>query len=368
MKKKILYGLASLVLIVLAFGVSGFLIKSKPEPKTDAAKHNIMYVKAEKVQLVETEAAMSYPGKVSAFDKVSLAAEVSGKIMQGDVRFKTGESFKKGDVLVNIYAEDVKASLKSGKSNFLQTLSKILPDLKVDYVSEFEKWNNFFNQVDPESPLPELPEIMSDKEKVFMASSNVLASYYTLQQQEINLTRYTIRAPFNGIFKTVNKEIGAVSSPGAELATLIRSDKLEVVVPVFPNDLQWIKKGDKVKIIGNNGIEQFATISRISGFIEDQSVNVYLTYLATGKNSFLEGEYVDAVYGNSIVSGFEIPREALIDNSFVYELKNGKLQKIEVEIIRQLADSYIISGIDASLTIVTESLASVNPSMEYISR
>lgn len=370
MKKKILYGLASLILIVVAFGVSGFLIESKPEPKKDAAKHNVMYVKAEQVELVETEAAMLYRGRVTAYDNVSLAAEVSGKIMQGDVRFKVGENFKKGDILINVYNEDVKASLKSGKSSFLQTLSKILPDLKVDYANEFEKWNNFFNRVDPEKGLPELPEIKSNKEKVFMASNNVLASYYTLVQQEINLTRYSIQAPFNGIFKTVNKEIGAVSSPGAELATLIRSDKLELVVPVFPKDLQWINEGDKVKVSGNKKTNQTATISRISGFVDEetQSVNVYLTYYAANNKSFLEGEYVDVVFGSSIVSGFEIPREAIVDNKFVYELKDGKLQKLQIEIIRQLHDSFIISGIDDAKTIVIESLAAINPNMEYLAR
>lgn len=368
MGKKILYGLAGVLLIVIAFAVSGFLIKSKPEPKTDSKKHNVMYVKVSKVSLVEIKADMTYRGRVSAFDNVSLAAEVSGKIMQGDVRFKTGEGFSKGDVLVNIYSEDVKASLKSGKSSLLQTLSQILPDMKVDYPTEFNKWNRFFYSIDPGKPLPELPEINSNKEKVFLASNNVLASYYNLQKQEINLERYTIRAPFNGSFKTVNKEIGAVSSPGSELATIIRSDKLEVVIPVFPSDLKWIQKGDKIKIVGNNGDEQTATVSRISGFIEDQSVNVYLTYIASGSNRFLEGEYVDAFFSGSKVTGFEIPREALVDKNYVYELKEGKLQKVPVEIKRQLNDKLIISGIDASKTIVTESLASVNANMEYLAR
>ncbi len=368
MKTKIFYGLSGLFLIVIAFAVSGFLIQSKPEPKKDNTTHNSMYVKANKVTLVETDAQMTYRGLVTAYDKVSLAAEVSGKIMAGDVRFKEGESFQKGDIIVHIYSEDVQAALKSGKSNFLQTLSKILPDLKVDYSDEYNKWKSFFNSVDPGEPLPELPKINSDKEKVFMASNNVLASYYSLQQQEINLKRYTIRAPFKGNFKTVNKEIGAVASPGAELATIIRSDKLEVVVPVFPSDLKWLKKGDKVVIANKSGGEQTATISRISGFIVDQTVNVYLTYIASASRSLLEGSYVDAVFSGAKVTGFEIPREALVDKMFVYELNGGKLQKIPVEIKRQLDDMVIISGIDSSKVIVTESLASVNTNMEYLAR
>lgn len=368
MKTKVIYGFAGILLIVIAVGISGFLIKSKPEPKKDNRKHSIIYVKAQEVKLTDTDAKITYRGRVTAFDNISLAAEVSGKIMQGDVRFKTGESFEKDDVLVKIYSEDIEAALKSGKSSFLQTLSLILPDLRVDYSQEYDKWNDFFNSIDPAKPLPRLPHINSDKEKVFMASNNVLASYYSLQQKEINLKRYTIVAPFKGSFKVVNKEIGAVASPGAELAKIIRSDKLEVVVPVFPSDLKWIKKGDRVHINDNTKKDQSAVVSRISGFIKDQSVNVYLTYLSTGGDSFLEGGYVDAVFEGSKVVGFEVPREAIVDKSFVWELINGTLKKTEVDIKCQLDDTVIISGIAISKVIVTESMASVNPNMEYQAR
>ena len=370
MGKKILYGFLSLLLIAVAIGITGFLFKSKPEPKKDDTKHNVRYVQTQSADIVQIESDMSYRGRVTSYDNIALAAEVSGKILQGDVRFKAGESFRKGDVLINIYSEDVEASLKSGKSGLLQSLSQILPDIKVDYPNEYEKWNDFFNSVDPEKALPELPEINSTKEKVFLASNNVLSTYYNLVQQEINLTRYTICAPFNGSFKSVNKEIGAVSSPGGELATIIRSDKLEIVVPVFPEDLQWIKEGDKVKIAGRNGLEHNSTVSRISGFVDEsmQSVNVYLTYFAGANDGFLEGSYVDAVFSGSKVNGFQIPREALIDNQYVYALNNTKLEKAEVEIERRLNDAVIISGIDASKLIVVESLTSVDAGVEYMAR
>ncbi|TKG91980.1 HlyD family efflux transporter periplasmic adaptor subunit [Puteibacter caeruleilacunae] len=370
MKNKILYGLLGVLLIVAAFVVSGFLIKSKPAPKTDNKKHNVVYVKASKVEEKATEANMKYRGRVTAFDNVALAAEVSGKLMQGDVRFKAGEKFKKGDVLINIYSEDIKATLKSGKSNFMQTLSVILPDIKVDFPEEFTKWNTFFNQVDPDKSLPQLPEINTEKEKVFLASNNVLASYYTLQQQEINLKRYTIYAPFYGSFKTVNKEIGSIASPGAELATIIRSDKLEIVVPVFPDELDWIKEGDKVTVTDNDSGNHTAIVSRIAGFVDEntQSVNVYLTYRVNGKGSYLEGEYVDVIFKGAQITGFEIPREAIVDKSSVYQLENGKLSKTSIEIKRQLDDSYIIAGLEANKTIVTESLASIDPTSEYQAR
>jgi len=370
MKKKLIYGGLSIALIIAAFVLSGYLISSKPTPSADKNIQSTMFVKAEKVNLVEKESNMSYRGRVTAFDIVSLATEVQGKIMQGDVRFKAGESFNKGDVLINIYKEDVEASLKSGKSSFLQTLSVILPDLRVDYPDEYEKWNSFFKAIDVDKKLPVLPEITSDKEKVFLAANNVLASYYTLQQQEINISRYTIYAPFTGSFKTVNKEIGAIASPGSELATLIRSDKLEISVSVFPSDLKWINKGDKVQITDRNGELKTATISRISDFVDEttQSVDVYMTYQEYGKNSLLQGEYVDVNFKGIAVTGFEIPREALVDGNYVYELTDKKLKKVKIEILRQLDDSYIILGIDKDKIIVTESMAGISDNVEYVAR
>jgi multidrug efflux pump subunit AcrA (membrane-fusion protein) len=368
MTKKIIYALVAVAIIVIAGLISGFWINSKPEPKSDAQKHNITYVQASSVKMVETDADMTYRGLVSAFDNVSLAAEVTGKILPGDVRLKAGESFKKGDVIVKIYSQDVRATLKSGKSSYLQTLSQILPDLKVDYSSEYNKWESFFNAIDPEKSLPPLPTIKSEKEKVFLAANNVLSGYYSLQEQEINLARYTIRAPFTGSFKTVSKEIGAVATAGSELATIIRSDKLEVVVPVFPSDLKWLHKGDKVRLVGSDGVEQTATVSRISGFIEDQSVNVYLTYNALGSNKFLEGEYVDVIFSGSKISGFEIPREALVDNEYVYEIENGNLNKVQIKVKRLLDDAVIISGIDSAKVVVTESLADISGDVEYKAR
>lgn len=369
-RKKILYGGLGVLLLLIALLVSAALVKSKPMPQKDNTKHDKMFVKAEKVQFSEIESELTYRGRVTAFDNISLSAEVQGRLLQGDVRFKAGESFNKGDLLVKIYNDDINASLKAGKSSFLQTISIILPDLKVDYPDEFDKWISFFNALDVEKPLPQLPNIGSNQEKVFLAANNVLTGYYNLQQQEINLSRYRIISPFAGSFKSVNKEIGSVASPGAELATIIRTDKLEVTVPVFPSDLKWIVKGDKVQITNDDGVAKTATVSRIADFVDEatQSVNVYLTYQSNTKTGFLQGEYVNVGFKNSAITGFEIPREALIDGSFLYELRNNKLEKTEIKVLRQLNDSYVITGVEEGKIVVMESLASINPEAEYFAR
>jgi hypothetical protein len=97
-------------------------------------------------------------------------------------------------------------------------------------------------------------------------------------------------------------------------------------------------------------------------------VFVYLTYSNSARKKLLQGEYVDVEFNTTKIQGIEIPREALVDDTYVYELKDKKLIKTPIEILRKLDDTYIISGVDTTKTIVTESLASANPSVDYLAR
>src|SRR6056297_3878469 len=158
-KKNFLYLIASILVIGLAVALSGFFMKNQPKPKQNLKDENLLHVKVDTVSTKKLHPSMKYEGRISSYETVSLAAEVSGKIMEGKVPFKEGEDFEKGDLLVRIYKEDAQAAMTSGKSNFLRTLSSILPDLKVDFPDEYQKWKNFFNEVNVKGDLPELPEI-----------------------------------------------------------------------------------------------------------------------------------------------------------------------------------------------------------------
>ncbi len=371
MKNKLLYAITAVGIVAGAILISSYLINSKAMPQQNAKQHATMTVKADKVTYNEIETSMKYRGRVTAFNNIDLTAEVSGRLLKGSIRFKEGETFSKNDVIIRIFKDDKVATYKASISSFLQSLAQILPDLKVDYPTEYDKWYDFFVSVDPEKSLPKLPVINSNQEKVFLSSNDVLTQYYNLQTQEIEISKYTMVAPFDGMLKAVNKEIGSAATTGSTLATLIRSDKYEIVVPVFSDDIKWVKVGDDVTLTDKYGKEASVKVSRIAGFVDEgtQSVNVYLTYYATNNNTkLLEGEYVDVTFKGETVNGFELPREAIVNKNFVYALEDGKLLKKEIQIIRSLNDSYIINGLDEGLTIVSESLASVSSNVEYIAR
>ncbi|MCG8409975.1 MAG: HlyD family efflux transporter periplasmic adaptor subunit [Bacteroidales bacterium] len=362
MKTKILYGIASFAVVIFSVLFTVKLIQSKPKPRTREQIEDLLNVKAEEVINKDYSSSIKYRGRVSSYENISLSAEVGGRILQGDIPFKAGQSFRKNDLLIQIYNEDIKAALMSGKSNFLRTISSILPDVNVDFPNEFDKWKTFFTSIKVDESLPELPKTKTEQEQIYLASKGVLADYYSLRQKEINLKKYTIYAPFDGSFKTVAREIGSVANMGGELASIIRTDRLEVIVPVLPEDAKWIKVGNKANLIGSNNIES-GVVARISDFIDasTQSINIYITYMPKNNKKFFTGEYIDVEFSIlKNVSGIKIPREALLNNNQVYLIQNKSLAFKNVNIERTLDDHYIISGVDNGEIIVTESLADVS--------
>ena len=365
MKSKLIYSITGVLILAGAVLLTVMLVKNQPQAKKkkQQKEQSSLHVKTQKVvnELIESD--ISHRGRIASYETVALSAEVNGRIMQANVPFKEGQQFKKGELLISIYDEDLKASITASRSNFLQKLSAVLPDLKIDYPEEYNKWKDFFNAIDVHSSLPKLPEILSEKEQVFMSSKGVLSEYYSIRNQEINLSRYKIYAPFDGAFNNIQRQPGAVANTGVTLATILRTDRLEMMVPVPPEDAKWIEPGISVAITGENNHTASGSVSRIADFVDEktQTVKVYVKYIPKGKQAFKIGEFAVATFGiDKQIKGVKIPRETLIDGEKVYVVKNGRLRLQKVNIERKLNDHLIISGLDDGTLVVTESLVDVS--------
>lgn len=364
MKRKIINIAITFSIVIVAILVSAFMIRNKPEPTRDQNKDEVLYVKTTQASTSEIHPEASYRGRVASHENVVLSAEVSGKILPGDVVLKEGQSFRKGDVLVHIYKEDMKAALQSMRSSYLQLMSSALPDLKIDYPEQYKKWSGFFNSIEINSMMPELPVIESEKERVFVASKNILTQYYSIIQQEVNYKRYILYAPFDGSYKSVTSEVGSVASMNMQIASLIRTDEMEVIVPVLPEELGWIGVGMAVELYRNNGKTVKGKISRIASFIDpgSQSVNVYVSVQNNRNQQLLEGEYVEAAFTSSgIIRGMIIPREALVSENSIYVLEKGHIAEKEISVLDRQEDHFIIEGCADGSTIIVESLVDVKP-------
>ena len=373
-KRKIIIIVSGLFIVIFSFLSMQWLTDLKQTPPRKPAEEVKRYVRADEVKYGDVVTSIEVMGRLTSKTEVSLIAEVRGKIKDGDISFKVGESFKKGDLLVKIDDEIENYNMKSRKSTFLNSVASMLPDLRLTLPDSFDEWNSFMESIDIDKKLPALPEINSTKERVFMASRNILTSYYTIKSAEANFKSYRIYAPFDGTITAVNLEKGAVANPGSNLGTIINTVNLELEIPVDSDDAKWIKTGQSVKIYDSNKHSNWSgKIVRKSKDINPntQSINVYVSLNSSKDNPLYKGEYLTAVFsGIKLFNVMEIPRNSVFNQNLVFTVVNGMLVQSIIDIKKINNDKLFFSGLKEGVFVVTEPLinASENTSVHILGK
>ncbi|MCP5103838.1 MAG: efflux RND transporter periplasmic adaptor subunit [bacterium] len=359
-KRKIITIVSILVIIAAAFLVMMFLASLKKEPPKTPPREVKRYVKVSKVTYGDVESQVVGEGRLVSSRQVDVIAEVQGKILRGDVPLKKGQSFKKGDLLFRIYDREARLGLAARKSRFLNAIANLLPDFKVDYPDSYPKWRRFLASIDIEKNLPPLPAITSDQEKIFLAGRNTLSDFYSIKSEEVRLKKYSIIAPFTGAYTSVLLEAGSVANPGGRVGKIIRTDQLELEVPIKANDADWIKQGDTVYVGTEDGSKKWTgTVVRKAQFIDasSQRIGVFVGLESKGDNPLVPGLYLRAVFpGVMVRNAMQIPRNAVFNSNEVFVVNGGRLAKREINIHKVDQKELIFSGLEEGTDLVVEPL------------
>lgn len=361
--RKLIIALSIVGILALSVFAMFSLFSMKEEQSMHPEKKHVKYVKASRIVYSTEPFRLKTSGRVVAQNEISLSVEVQGKILQGDVRLKKGQSFKKGDLLLKIYDNDFLYALKARKSRFLTLLANALPDLKVDFPDAFPLWSNFFDEIDMGKALPELPKIKNRQEKIYLAAKNIISEYYGIKSDEIRLSKYRVIAPFDGTFTEVYSEVGAVANPGASLAKMIRTGQLEIEIPLSPEDAKFIQSGEEAIVFAGNGKVQKlkARVVRKSDFVDprSQSINVYLS-VNSAKQNLYKGQYVQAeIDAQELTNCMELDRRAVFNGNQVYTVEGGQLVRHEIHVVKMAEETLFFNGLPADTFLVTEAL--INP-------
>lgn len=369
--------LTSIVLVILILGGSYFFFTVLADQKTETpqrAKPEVKnYVKVEKFTPRTVETSIEAYGRVSSAQQISLISEVGGKLIEGGISLKEGESFVKGQILCRIYNEEQKLNLKAQKSRFLNTLASILPDLKIDFSDSFEDWRSYFDQIKLDAKIPSLPEPKSSKEKTFLATKNILSDYYAIKSAEENLKKYTLYAPFTGSIRSVNFQIGSVVNSGTNIAELIRTDELELEIACEIRDIDFVQIGKKVDVIDEAVTYQKweGKVSRIADFVDanTQSIGVFVTVKNKKRSDVREGSFLLAsIPGKMIDGAIEVPRSIIKNKNEVFVVQDSLLKTKQIIVHKLEKNSAIISGLLTGDSFVVDmpSNASENMKVEII--
>jgi membrane fusion protein (multidrug efflux system) len=354
-----------IVLFLIGFVAMNYLGSQKEEVKPPVVEKILPFVKTLKVEYSDAFVDVEQTGRLISKGRVDLISQVSGEILAGDVPLIVGQSFKKGDVLLRIFDKDARLSLRAAKSRFLSSIANVLPDLKYDYPENYQSWLKFFNSIEINKPLPKLPEVKNENEKIYLAGKNILNDYFSIQTSEIVLTRFTIKAPFNGAYSSVSLEVGSIANMGSRIARMIRTDILELQVPISVEEVPYVRVGNKVKIT-YQGKEIQGKVDRVSEFVDPQSQSVLVYVEMKNRSGFplYEGMFMKALFAQTkLYNVFEIPRESVFNYDQVYTVIDGKLNKSTVEVAKLDEYSAYISGLEEGSLVVVESLINASNQM-----
>lgn len=371
-RKRLIIIISIIIIIGTAYGLMAYFSGMKEEKQPEPPELQIRYVKAVPIKYEDVEVNVAATGRVASQYFVDISSEVQGIIMPGDVRFKKGKSFKKGDLLVKIFDKEARYNLQSRKSRFLTSIANILPDFKIDFPDSYRVWLNFFESIDIDKDLPHLPQVISQQEKIFLASRNILSDYYTIKSEEERFKKYSIYAPFNGSITQVYLDVGAVANPGSRLATIIQTDMLELEVPLEAEDVRWVSVGDRVEVTSEKGHGKWkGNVLRIADFVDPatQSISVFVELNSSSHKPVYQGQYMRAFFqGKVIENSMEIPRNAVFNSNEVFTVVNGKLTKMEVNVRKINEESLVFNGINEGIYIVVEPLINAveNTSVEIL--
>ena len=346
--RKFTFGAVILIFIgTVSYFSMVYLTSLKKIPKPAQVVKNVPLVKTQKIIYSDIPVSIISKGRLSSNHKVDLISEVQGKILPGKVALKAGQSFQSGDMLYSIYDEEAKLSLRASKSRFLTSVANVLPDIKYDFEQNYTAWLAFFDAIDLKKKLPELPEVKSEQEKIYLAGRNIFNDYYTIQSSEIRLAKYQVFAPFKGSFSAVYFQEGSIANPGTRIASIIRTDLLELEVSVEVKQVKWLKIGKPVDIYMNNEIITRGKVCRISEFVDakTQSVLVYVSVPNTGKPKLFDGMYLDAHFnGFSLSHVMKVPRSSVFNFDEIFLVENDKLKKTRVDIVKVEQNYLYFSG------------------------
>ena len=355
--------IAAVLVLVGAAGLRNYLAAQKKTPPRKSNAPAIGVV-PDTVMLGPVTVEIPVTGKLKARNRIEIYAVVSGRLLPESDRFREGNSFSKGATLVAMDDTEAKANLVAQKSSFLNTLSGVMSDIRIDYPEQFDEWTNYLAQFSVEDSIRPLPEVKCEKEKLFITARGIYTGYYTIKSAEARLDKYALHAPVEGGVTEANIEPGTLVRQGQKLGDFIRDKVFELEVSVKAADLKFVRSGDPVHLSSNDISGAWkGHISHINSRIDPQTQSVNLFVEVRGKD-LREGMYLNAdIQVDEIDSAFAINRKMLNDKGELYVLRDSSLSFEQVQVIRYTESTAIVRGLKEGALVPVEPVPGAYPGM-----
>jgi multidrug efflux pump subunit AcrA (membrane-fusion protein) len=355
--RNIILSILGIALIGFAIFLGNYFIDKNQKPKPKFTK-TIKTVFVENVVNKEIPIILSASGNLVAKNKIDIFSEVQGILKPAKKQFKAGTNYYKGETLLSINSDEFYASIQSQKSNLFNLITSVLPDLRLDYQSEFKKWETYLQGFDMNKSTPKLPDFSSDKEKYFISGRGIITSYYNVKNLEVRLSKHQIKAPFSGVLTEALVTSGSLVRVGQKLGEFINPSVYEMEVSINSEFADLLKVDNSVALSNLDKSKTYTgKIVRVNGKI-DQVSQTIKAFIDVTHEDLKDGMFLEAnLVAKSESDAIEIPRKLLVDNTSIYTVKNDSiLSLVTVNPVYFGADKVIIKGLQNNDKFLTQTL------------
>ncbi|NLR79351.1 efflux RND transporter periplasmic adaptor subunit [Chitinophaga eiseniae] len=343
------------ILLLAAAGIVIFFVykkiagnKAAADPTAASAKGaagaRSLLTDAWVVKISKLDQAIEASGTLQSNEEVEVKPEINGRIIH--LYFKEGTPVKKGDMLVKLYDEDLKAQLQ--KLKLQQQLAK----------TTLERQEN-------------LLKINGISQQDVDVTRNQVGAYQAdMDYTQTQLQKTELRAPFSGKLGLRNVSEGAIVSSATVITTLQQIDPLKMDFSVAEKYRNAIKNGDQVNfyVAGDNN-EYKGSIYAIDPKIDLTTRTVRLRAIVPNNNGVLfPGSFAKVkIILKNMPDAMMIPSQAVIPGTRdkkVIVADSGKAKFVTVETgLRTESSVQITNGLQAGDTVITTGILQLKPGM-----
>lgn len=319
-------GLAVLFLLAVYLYVSNAMKANSASFSRErpAAQETALDVSIVTVEAMDHAASIQAVGVASAKQELTLAAQVSGEVIDVKNDFEVGTQLKKGQTLLLMRNVSLGSELASAK-NALATAELTLKEEQREAEQANAEWRAAGLTGDPSS------DLVLREPQLAAANADVTAAKAALALAQDNVSKLNIRSPFDSIVVSKDVALGSTISNGTQIATLYSTDQVVIELQLSLSD--WQKLPDATTMLQQHWPASVSSIDRQdswqgyvkqAGFHVDSDSGLRSLFVAVDKPlaqqpALLPGSYVKvSMQGATQQNLWQLPNSALSQKSQIW--------------------------------------------------
>lgn len=231
------------IVFVVSIFFAYLLIISRPEVEHINKVKPVLLVEVFEVVKQTQQVDVKAHGIVEPRTQTTLVSEVKGRVSYVAPLFSRGGFFRRGEVLLRIDGSRYNANLKRAKATLAHARSELAQEKGRASVAKKE----WAERRDAHKLSAEAESLALRQPQTIDAEANVHSAEAALQDAENDLKNTIVRAPYDGIVRKKDVDIGQYVSIGSRLGVTFAIDQIEVRLALPEHKIPYIDLPDAIR-------------------------------------------------------------------------------------------------------------------------